>query len=69
VLTSRWASALVLGTIPVAGLFWSRLAEAASVVRPEGAASVVADGLVCFGPLGVPLLAVGAVVVWLEEKS
>lgn len=49
-------------------MFWPGLA-AASDARPDTLGSVALDGILCFGPLGAPLLAMGGVVVWLEQRS
>ena len=54
--------------VPVLGLFWPNLAAAMCAPHPDTVASVLVDGLVCFGPLGVPLLGMGGVVVWMEQK-
>ncbi len=63
------ATLVVFALLPLVGMIWPNLAQAVSVARPDDPASVVLDGLLCFGPLALPLVGVGAVVVWTEQKG
>jgi hypothetical protein len=62
-------AALAFGVVPLLGLLWPSLAPSMSVARPADLGAVLWDGALCFGPLGVPLLGVGSVVVSLERKG